>query len=93
VTRPTVSIPFLQNDKEFLWFCLVCQDSGIPASHWLDITDKVESLALQAAVTLRLQQYKKHERKLLANEIAQAMWGSGDTVSDLVTEEEKVIVV
>lgn len=87
MTERTRSAPFVQNDSEFLWFCLTVRSSGIPGSKRLEIRDGVLALDLDNAVALRLLQFdekvKKNDRKLLAYEVCKMAFGSGESDEDL----------
>ncbi len=76
------STPFLKNDNEFLWFCLTCRESGIPASRRLGERDEVLALDMDNAVSLRLLRFDNEirdaDRKMLAHEVCKMAFGSGD---------------
>ena len=69
---------------------MTCRESGIAASTRLGITDSVEALNVDNAVTLRLLHFDReqaeYERKMLAQEVCRQAFGSGDEdeVSDAV---------
>jgi hypothetical protein len=72
----------VQNDSEFLWFCLTVRSSGVPGSKRLQIADSVTALDFDNAVALRLLQFdekvKENDRKLLAYEVCKMLLGESN---------------
>jgi hypothetical protein len=86
VTERQRSIPFLQSDDIFLWFCLTCRESGIPASKRLKVLDEVAALDIDNAVALRLVRFdtevNKNMARLIAYEVSKIFGTSEESHSD-----------
>ena len=77
----TGSRPFVASD-DFLWFCLTCRQSGIPASTRLQIADGMTALDMDNAVSLRLLKFDREvmeqNARLIAYEVGKLLGGEGD---------------
>jgi hypothetical protein len=66
VQEPKGWKPFVENDDDFLWFCLAVRDSGIAGSRRLNIKDDVDAWAFDLAITHRLYLYDRQQNKVWA---------------------------
>lgn len=92
MTERIRSIAFARNDDTFLWFCLTCRETGIPASRRLKIADEVQALDIDNAVTLRLLRFdtkvKEADAKRLAYEVRKMVFGDGSESGDQYGESQ-----
>ena len=84
----------MENDDEFLWFCLTVRTSGIAGSQRLNIDDDIVAFDLDNAVSLRLLKFDRavaeNQARLIAYEVSKIF---GDSDSDMSSGDSDIQIL